>query len=48
MYNHRINKEHSLSPCDMLPPPPPIIMEGTSETVSSGEKKFLKKENLLK
>jgi hypothetical protein len=34
MNNNLSNLSHSSN--DMLPPPPPIIMEGTSETVSSG------------
>ena len=38
---YKMNNSSNLSSLsqnsDMLPPPPPIIMEGTSETVSSGK-----------
>ncbi len=38
VFSHlQVAKENSLSPCDILPPPPPIILEGTSETASSGK-----------
>ena len=39
--NGNLSNLSNLSQNDMLPPPPPIIMEGTSEIVSSGMQKFI-------